>query len=168
MKEYFKVLVKPKQVLAEEKKNATLNKGAINYAIAGVLAGIATLVFNPPTTAIQTAIVIIFSGTILAFITWFIAKKLGGKGTFEQNLYLLSLPAVVLTPVFALLDPIVQSLGIFSILLGIGIIAFVLGLYWFFIEALAVMEANTLSFNKGLLTIILRYVVYVVFLLILL
>lgn len=178
------VLTEPEKALAGEKKNATVTKGMIPYAIIGLVIGIplgaiialaatlfstlfgagapllglglsAVIVFPLVCVAVLVVASLVGEGLLFAF-----AKLLGGKGSFAQQYYLSS---VIVFPA-AFLGFIGMILGLIPFL---GVLAsLALSIYAFYLHVLAVKEAHGFSVLRALAAVILPAVV--VFLLVML
>ena len=165
---WMNALKKPKETFSAEKKNADFTTGAIYILIAGVIAGIigwlTTMMYAAqikaalgpmaslmPTTGGGAFVTNVIVGPIMSVISWIIfggiilifAKILGGKGSFVQQLYLMSLymaPLAILTAILGLI-PIIG-----------GILGLLLMLYGLYLLTLATKEAHGFSIGKAVLS----------------
>jgi len=163
--QWIGALTNPRETFRNEKINASIGKGAVNFFIAGLIsaifgflismtsasAGLATAVgvMNLVTAPIGNVI----SGIITIGIIFLFAKVLGGKGSFGSLFYLISLAIVPITVIVALLSGLLLLLPILAI--PIILCFLIIFLYAIYIEVIAISISQEIGMGKALLVLIL-------------
>jgi hypothetical protein len=149
---WIEALTKPKEVFAAQKSKADMMAGVMNYGIAYLIVGVIMAIFMLaiPVAAITTLIMVLVGGIIGSFIgvgvLYLIAMLLGGKGTFTQQYYLMSIMAVPM------------------IILGIiPIVNFLAGLYAIYLVTLLLMEVHAFDTMKAVLVWLIPAIIVLVF-----
>lgn len=168
-------LLKPKQTFKAEKKNAKLALGAKYILVSGLitaaitalsyLAGLDTTLDSLFLYPALVLLYIIFS-PVLSVIGWLFssgvdyifAKLLGGRGTYEQQTYLISLYVAPISIISAVLL-LVPVAGLW--------LSALLSLYGLYLVTMALKEAHGYSTGRAVLTWLIPFLIVVVFAMIL-
>ena len=160
---WVNTITKPKETFAAEKGNASMGKAAVNYIIAGVISGViaflATLIGlsqtgSATTTAIGAGlgalgiivspIVTLIGAFIGVGIIWIFAKILGGKGTYTQLFFLVSLFAIPMAVI-----------GLVIVIPAVGsILGLLVGLYTLYLWVIAVQSSQELSTGRAVAAVL--------------
>ena len=160
---WVNTITKPKETFAAEKGNASMGKAAVNYIIAGVISGViaflATLIGlsqtgSATTTAIGAGlgalgiivspIVTLIGAFIGVGIIWIFAKILGGKGTYTQLFFLVSLFAIPMAVI-----------GLVIVIPAVGsILGLLVGLYTLYLWVMAVQSSQELSTGRAVAAVL--------------
>ncbi|MEK6954109.1 MAG: YIP1 family protein [Candidatus Micrarchaeota archaeon] len=137
---WMEVLQKPKDVFKAQKGKGDIGKGVMNFAIAYLIVGVIYAIFAiaVPVAAVTILFSTLIGGIIGSFIgvgvLYLVAMLLGGKGSFEDMYYLLSIFAAPIT-----------ILGI------IPFVGFLASLYGLYLLTLAIMEVHGFDTLKAVL-----------------
>jgi hypothetical protein len=137
---WMEVLQKPKDVFKAQKGKGDIGAGVMNFAIAYLIVGViqAILLFAAPGLAVSAFIGTLIGGIIGSFIGvgifYIVAMLLGGKGSFGDMYYLLSL--------------FVGPIAILGLIPSVGFLASLYGLY---LLTLAIMEVHGFDTLKAVL-----------------
>ncbi|MFH1750860.1 MAG: YIP1 family protein [Candidatus Micrarchaeota archaeon] len=148
---WIEVLTKPKEVFAAQKTKGDLMAGVMNLGIAYFVVGLVSAIFllADPVVAISSLIGTVVIGIILSIIgvgiLYLIAMLLGGKGTFTQQYYLMSIFSV----------PIV----VLSLIPIVGILVSLYGLY---LLTLALKEVHAFDTMKAVLVWLIPVILMVI------
>ena len=169
VKVWIDAFVKPAATFKAQKSKASLKAGLMNYGIAGLISGIITAViilaglsalvstgFTLPSmegVGVTGAVGAVIGGIIAALIgsliitaiLWVVARILGGKGTYTQQYYLVSLYAV--------------PVAILSIIPLVNILVILYGLY---LLTVALREAHGYGTGKAVITWLILLVIVVI------
>lgn len=170
-------LMKPKETFAAAKGKADFGEAlkmiAVGGVVGGALMGIAVMMYASLLggmfggflgvamgAAFGAASIVMFiimgvvggiiGSIVISYILVYVGKMMGGKGNFNQQLYLLALvqaPAAIIMGVLFLIP-----------LLGFVLVG-LFGLYCIYLEVLAISEAQGLDLLKAFVTLIIAAIV---------
>jgi len=178
---WIKVLIKPKEVFAEEKAYASLGKAIKIVFVAGVIAGIfgiiahyislfyygdffKTLLSLPEYLASSFVAGVIYAPIIFLIfsgINYLFAKLFKGEGNFTTHTYLIALlyaPCMVITSALGIIPFFI--IPFFGGLMGSLVLGLLVLIYELYLLTLALKEVHQYSTGKAILTWLIPLIIF--------